>query len=121
MIRLDRGRLADIAGMVTLAIGTGLTVAPSRTAKVLGLGDRPTLSRTIGLVDLALVPGLLRGRPRWPWMVARAALNLVVADCYRTEAFQPDGHPNARAGAVAMVALTVVDGTLAVALWTAGR
>jgi hypothetical protein len=38
----------------------------------------PRGARIVGLADLALVPGLLRGRPRWPWMAARVALNLVM-------------------------------------------
>ena len=35
--------------------------------------------RLIGAADLVLVPGLLRGEPRWPWMIGRAALNLAMA------------------------------------------
>ena len=40
--------------------------------------------RLIGASDLVLVPGLLAGEPRWPFMVGRAALNLGVAAYFRT-------------------------------------
>ncbi|MEO7449172.1 MAG: hypothetical protein ABI336_12940 [Humibacillus sp.] len=36
-------------------------------------------ARVIGALDLALVPGLLGGRPRWPWLAARAAANVLTA------------------------------------------
>lgn len=109
-------RLANVVGTVTLVLGTALTVAPRRGAETLGLGDQAGFARTLGLVDLALTPGLLRGRPRWPWMAARAALNLVIAGRYLVTAGESDAPAKARAGAVGMVALTLVDGTLAVAL-----
>jgi len=63
---------------VTAAIGGALVVAPGRAGSAVGLEDR-VAARWIGLSDLALVPGLVAGRPRWPWMAARAALNLAIA------------------------------------------
>lgn len=62
----DAERSASIVGLVTLAIGAFLTATPARAASTLNLGDHPTFARAIGIADLALVPGLLRGRPRWP-------------------------------------------------------
>jgi hypothetical protein len=35
--------------------------------------------RTIGVVDLVLAAGLHLGRPTWPWLMARAATNPVIA------------------------------------------
>lgn len=31
--------------------------------------------RVVGLIDFAVAVGLLWGRPRWPWLAARAAAN----------------------------------------------
>ena len=40
--------------------------------------------RVLGALDLCLVPGLLVGRPPWPWLAARAVYNLmIVAYCLR--------------------------------------
>jgi len=81
-------RIADAAGLVTAAIGLALVLAPARSAKALGLGADLRRARIIGLADVALAPGLLAGRPRWPWMTARAGLNALVAAHYRAEADQ---------------------------------
>lgn len=113
MSRVKAEHLANVVGAVTLAIGAGLTAAPQPVAKALGYGDHVGFARTIGIIDLALTPGLLRGRPRWPWMAGRAALNLVIANHYRTQ--------RASAGMVGMAVLTVVDGGLAVVLKNRGK
>jgi len=108
-------RATDAAGVVTVAIGAALALWPARTAAALGLGSRRGQARAIGLADLALGPGLLLGRPRWPWMAARAALNLVIARQYRAQL----GISQLRrtsAGATAMSVLTVVDAAVAVRL-----
>ncbi|MEU4472936.1 hypothetical protein [Micromonospora sp. NPDC023888] len=101
---------------MTLGFGVALTARPRRTAAALGLGERPVLAGAVGLADLVVGSGVLCGRPRWPWMAARAALNLVLAGCYAAEANRPDGNGRARAGAIAMASLTVVDATLTLAL-----
>jgi hypothetical protein len=113
---LDVDRAADAVGTVTLVMGTALTLAPRRTARVLGLGDRPGFARALGATDLALTPGLFRGRPRWPWLGARSALNVVIARHYLKESRRPGGASAARYGAAGMLALTVVDGVLAMRL-----
>ena len=69
-------RMPALVGVITLAAGALLAAAPQLTTKPLGLEGQETPVRLVGLADLALVPGLLRGEPRWPWMVGRAALNL---------------------------------------------
>ncbi len=107
--------------MVTAGAGAALLVAPCPVAAAMRLGDRPALARTIGIMDLALVPGLLRGRPRWPWMLARAAFNLPVAAAYRTQARRPGGQPVAIAGMAAMLGLTAMDTATAIALRNADR
>ena len=72
--------------------------------------------RAIGAADLALVPGLLRGRPHWPWMAARAALNVAQAACVRQLARRAEQPERAQAAAGVLLGLTLPDGATAVAL-----
>jgi hypothetical protein len=116
VITLTRERAADVAGVTTLVIGAGLTVAPVRTARLLGLGDDARLARALGVADLVLAAGLLAARPRWRPMAMRSALNLLIAAAYGREARRSDDRRRARAGVAAMTVLTVVDGALAIAL-----
>ncbi|MGC4748531.1 hypothetical protein ACLQ28_23195 [Micromonospora sp. DT201] len=118
MTRRRADELANVVGFVTLGFGVLLTAMPRRSAAALGLGDRPVLAGAVGLTDLVVGSGVLRGRPRWPWMAARAALNLALTGCYAAEANRPGGNRRARTGAIAMASLTVVDATLALALAT---
>ncbi len=114
-------RMPAFVGWVTLAAGAGLLAAPGAVAGQLGLeGDERAL-RAIGLSDLVLVPGLLAGRERWPWMVGRAALNLGVA-AYLHGVAERSASPDAlRAGAAVMAGLTVADGATGLALRRRGR
>jgi hypothetical protein len=73
----DAERAADRVGVMTSVIGAALTAAPGRVGPRVGLTS-PQAALVVGLADLALVPGLLRGRPRWPWLAARAGLNLAI-------------------------------------------
>ncbi|TDE92631.1 hypothetical protein EXU48_13925 [Occultella glacieicola] len=97
-------REARMVGLITLATGVTLTAAPGRVGPLFGVEDRST-ARLLGLADLALVPGLLGGTPRWPWTAARAVVNLpmaaVLARGPRT------------AGRVVALALTVRDAQVA--------
>lgn len=110
-------RMPLLVGYVTLAAGAALVAAPRLATGPLGLDGQDAAVRAIGLADLVLVPGLLRGRPRWPWMVGRAALNLAQA-AYLHGAAPQSG--KARAGAAALVALTAIDGATGLALRRAG-
>ena len=67
-------RAAVGVGVVTLALGLPLLAAPQRTGEALGVQAGRGL-RIIGLVDVVVAVGLLWGRPRWPWLAARAAAN----------------------------------------------
>ena len=67
-------RAAIGAGVVTLGVGLPLLAAPQRTGEAVGIRAGHGL-RVIGLVDTVLSVGLLWGRPRWPWLTARAAAN----------------------------------------------
>ena len=82
----------------------------------LGLEGHDAAVRAIGLSDLVLVPGLLRGRPRWPWLIGRAAMNVAVAGYLHGTAPQSSSPGLMRAGAGLLLGLTVVDGNAGLAL-----
>ena len=102
--------MPTFVGCVTLAIGSGLVAAPRILTRPLGLTGQDTAVRLIGASDLVLVPGLLRGEPRWPWMVARAALNVGIAAYLVGVAPASSSPAAAKRGAAALAALTVIDG-----------
>lgn len=102
------------AGLSTLVIGAALLVAPSRAGPLGGITDART-ARAVGLVDLALSPGLLGGTPRWPWLAARTVANVATATVVAR------GGWTGRATAAGLLALTAVDGRAAKVLYDAGR
>jgi len=61
---------------LTLAIGAVLMRRP-RLGGIVDLDSRDT--RVIALLDLAVAPGLIWGRPRRPWLFARAGANVGIA------------------------------------------
>src|ERR687893_123892 len=103
-------RMPAFVGCATLAIGGALVVAPRLATGPLGLAGQETAFRAIGASDLVLVPGLLAGRPRWPWMVGRAALNVAVAAYLRGVAPQSSAPARANGGAAELLGLAVEDG-----------
>jgi hypothetical protein len=109
-------RAAVIAGCVTLVAGVALVAAPGQVTERLGLEGHDAAVRAIGLSDLVLVPGLLRGRPRWPWLIGRAAMNVAVAGYLHGTAPQSSSPGLMRAGAGLLLGLTVVDGNAGLAL-----
>jgi hypothetical protein len=109
-------RMAELAGWATLAIGAALIVAPRRTTGPLGLDGQEGAVRALGVADLVLVPGLLRGEPRWPWMTARAVFNIGDAAYLLWAARRSSSPARVWAGAAVMAALTVIDGKTAVDL-----
>jgi hypothetical protein len=108
---LDAGRTA---GLATLVIGAALVVAPRRVGPLGGIRD-PRTARAIGIVDLALSPGLLAGTPRWPWLAARTVANVATATVVAR------GGWTGRATAASLLALTAVDGRAAKVLYDARR
>jgi hypothetical protein len=109
-------RMATLAGYATLLIGASLLAAPSRTTQPLGLDGHETAFRAIGVSDLVLVPGLLRGNPRWPWMAARAAFNVGDAVYLARAANRSSSPARVWAGAAVMAALVAIDGSTALQL-----
>ena len=57
-------RLATGVGWVSLGMGAAMTLAPRRSAALVGWADREGLARRVGGVDLIVGAGLLRGRRR---------------------------------------------------------
>ena len=106
-------RVPVFVGCVTLVAGAALVAVPGRAAELLGIEAQETAVRALGLSDLVLVPGLLGGSPRWPWMVGRAALNLAQAAYLHAAAPQSS---SARALKGVLVGLTGVDGATGLAL-----
>ena len=113
-------RMPTFAGRVTFAVGVALLAAPRMVTGPLQLEGQETAVRAIGVSDLVLVPGLLRGSPRWPWMLARAAFNLGDAAYLHRVAPRSSSPDVLRAGAAAMAGLMVLDGATALALRRAG-
>ena len=101
-------RTAAIVGLATAAIGGALLVAPVRAGAAVGVSD-PRGVRLVGLVDLALVPGLLLGRPRWPWMAARAVLNPPTALYFVRHAAGAEASRRARIAAAVLAVATIAD------------
>ena len=100
-------------GYITTATGVTLVVAPGVAARQLGLAGQEGPLRLIGAADLALAPGLIRGEPRWPWMIGRAALNLAMAAYFLGVGRKSR---EARWTGYALLGLTVADGATGVAL-----
>jgi hypothetical protein len=78
---MDERRLARMVGWVSLGLGTALVASPARTVKQLGMGESPTLGRLLGVRDLVLGAGLLRGESEATWLRARGiadALDVVL-------------------------------------------
>jgi hypothetical protein len=107
-------RMPVVAGYATLAIGAALLAAPRLVTGPLGLDGQDAAVRAIGVSDLVLVPGLLRGSPRW--MLARAAFNLGDAVYLHRVAPKSSSPATLKAGAAVMAALTAIDGATALAL-----
>lgn len=107
-------RMPAFAGYATLAIGAALVAAPRAMTGPLGLEGQEDAVRAIGVADLALVPGLLRGSPRW--MLARAALNVADAAYLHRMAPRSSNPAAMKAGAALLLGLTALDGTTALAL-----
>lgn len=101
-------RSAHQVGLVTLPVGIALVAAPARACRLLRLGDHPGGARTIGALDLALVPGLLLGERARLWLTGRAVLNLGIAAACLRFARQGDA-PGAVVAVAAMVAATISD------------
>ncbi|HKH11067.1 MAG TPA: hypothetical protein VKA73_07975 [Rubrobacter sp.] len=106
-------RLTTGVGLVSLVLGVAMMLDPRGSAALLGWADREGLSRVVGATDLALGAGLLLGRRRARWMLARSLLNAAIGLVYvRVLAEGRPRRGRAGAGAGLMAALTVFDYSL---------
>ncbi|MGE4424888.1 MAG: hypothetical protein AB7G37_00385 [Solirubrobacteraceae bacterium] len=109
-----------VAG-VTLVAGVALLAAPRVYTEPVGLEGQDRPVRAVGLADLILVPGLIGGRPRWPWMVGRAAVSLMqgaYVDGVSSQASRPRA---ARRTAAVLYGFAAMDTATALILRRAGR
>ena len=68
---MDEHGLARALGWVSVGVGVAALAAPGPLMKAIGLGDRPSLGRFLGVRDLVLGAGLLRGQNTAAWCWAR--------------------------------------------------
>jgi len=68
---MDEQRLAQTLGWVSIGGGLAVEAAPRPLMKALGLGDRPKLARLLGVRELVIGTGLLRGHNTAAWCRAR--------------------------------------------------
>jgi hypothetical protein len=107
----------NAAAAVSLVLGSALLLAPAAVGRALGVESSDRVLRTIGLVDLALAPCLYFGRPQWPWLVARAASNPLIAAIAVTNARSV----RARVIAAGLIGATVMDLRAAARMRSPGR
>jgi hypothetical protein len=101
-------RLSTTAGVVTAIAGFALLRAPDRVGPLIGLAAKRD-AQLVGILDLALSPGLLLGRPRWPWLMARAMSNVATAAFVLDRASDEASLRNARMFSGIMVLATFAD------------
>jgi hypothetical protein len=112
-------RTATAVGAISAALGAVLLLAPDATGRLLGVRPDPGLA-AIGVADVAIGVGLLAGRPRWMWLLARAAANPPSAWWF-ARAGRRDGGRGALVAAAAVAAVTVGDVATARTLREADR
>ena len=59
---MDEHGLARALGWLSVGIGVVVVAVPGPVMKAIGLGDRPTLGRLLGVRDLVLGTGVLLGQ-----------------------------------------------------------
>ena len=76
---MDEHRVARAFGWLSVGFGVVVVAIPAPLMKALGLGDRPNLVRLLGVQDLVLGAGLLRGRNKAAWCRARGVADALDA------------------------------------------
>ena len=109
-------QMPTLIGYVTAVLGATLVVAPRVATGPLALSGQERAVRLIGVSDLVLVPGLVRGEPRWPFMIGRAAASLGISAYLLGVAGASSSPGRARRGARVMLAVSAMDGLIGLAL-----
>lgn len=109
-------RIQKAVAAVTLVAGGALAVAPRIGSRPMGLGDEHLGIRAAGIADLVLLLALVAGGSRSSWMFGRSALSLAQASYLDAVAPRSNRPGVTRAGAGAMLALTIMDAATAIQL-----
>lgn len=100
----------------TLVVGAVLAAAPLTVSRWLRVEAHSGAVRRAGVADLALVPGLAWGRPRWMWAVVRTLQTLGFAGV-ATRWARKDPTPSSWLLVVLLVVLASQDAIVARQLW----
>jgi hypothetical protein len=68
---VNEHKLARGIGWLSVVVGLRLVAAPASGTRGFGMGARPTLGRIMGVRDLIVGAGLLRGKDTRTWLMAR--------------------------------------------------
>ncbi|GAC1549629.1 MAG: hypothetical protein NVS2B7_25650 [Herpetosiphon sp.] len=108
--------VTTVIGAVSAALGLALLGAPRRSAAILGFGGAPPLLRAIGIADLVIGTGLLRGERRLRWMCARSSLNVALIGLYGWTLLREHGARRTQVGLVQMLVVSAFDAAVALRL-----
>jgi hypothetical protein len=115
MTYVSARRAAIAVGAITSVAGAALLGAPEEVGPLIGLESRGD-AQLVGVLDLALVPGLIFGRPRWPWLAGRAASNIATAAFLLYRARDQRNRTNAVVFSAILAVSTLGDARAVVAL-----
>jgi hypothetical protein len=107
---MDEHGLTRALGWVSIGAGLALVATPRPLMKTFGLGDRPNLGRFLGVRDLVLGAGILRGQNVGAWVRGRAIADALdgalILGGTATGAFRRDRAPIGLAAAAGFSALS---------------
>lgn len=102
--------MARILGWASIGVGLSAIAAPAPLLRAFGMGDRPNLGRFLGVRDLTIGTGILRGQNVGTWIRARGIADaldgaLIIGGA-ATGAFRRDRAPIGLAAAAGFSALS---------------
>ena len=113
---MDEHGLARIVGWVSIGVGLSAIAAPITLMRAFGMGDRPKLAYFLGVRDLVLGAGILRGQNAGAWVQARGIADaldgVLIIGGAATGAFRRDRAP---------IGLAAATGFSALSFWLAQR
>lgn len=100
---IDERTLAQTLGWVSIGLGAAELFAPKALGRAIGVGDRPTIMRALGLREIVSGLGLLSGRAPGVWAWARVAGDVMDLALLGAAARQPDADTKRIAAAASAV------------------